>query len=43
MSDLNQLFCLLHILFDRIMRAVKHNRGESGLNALIAALVGAVV
>ena len=33
-ADTDQFFCLFNVLFDRIMRTVKHDGGESGIDAL---------
>ena len=43
MCNVNELCGLLNVLVDREVRAVEHDRGEAGLNALVAAVIGAVI
>src|SRR5699024_2924766 len=43
MRDLNELFCLLNVLVDRIVGAVEHNGGKSCLYAFQASFIAAVV
>ena len=43
MSSRNQLLGLGNVLFDRIVRSVEHDGGESGFDALVAGFISAVV
>ena len=38
-AGLYELFCLSEVLFDRIVRAVEHDRREARLDALLSALI----
>ena len=42
-SSCNQLGCLCYILFNGIMRTVKHNRGKTCLDTFVAMLIGTMI
>ena len=42
-SSLNQLGCLSHVLFDRVVRTVEHDRREACFQTLVAVVIRAVI